>query len=532
MSQKQRKIVPETVSGNGTIVPTPKKRKVKVVIKKKRLETKATQIQSRWRGHQIRKTIQQIKGEKEKPLNLEETPPQTDPLLNAEEEKLETFRKIPFHELNRVQFYVDSAVGLPENCTISRVCGRLLRPDRTEVSSLGTIETFTDPRSDATNPAVDLFLSWKGSSLSSLPSHSVSHFYRSLASVLEASATILCRIDTLDRLDLSPRTVGYTALKLFVTVTEDGQESQPTSSTSLSDVFLNAGRFSLPILLGSLPAFCPLTEERIEDLPTMPGAYLIVRLFDASVESPPSQLLPPVTSEMNTCAELVYSTFDNLEIVKRFELTHLPSPPLWDTLGSEIEMGRDLAEEEWKILCPLFNQWCQRIFPLVTEMREVIDVSYSKRYSNEFKRAGPGGGTGGVVIGLDMLYNMPIPRKESKLPNSVVTYKATFQYLPGRLTERDHSTSASPPAPATVSAVTQQRHRQQQRDEQQQGPESNQEEEEDVERRTGAREGAEEGGDEGEEDPRDVVDDVSRHWDIEASTLRCPVFVDDFKTTT
>lgn len=303
-----------------------------------------------------------------------------------------------------------------------------------------------------------------------------------IASVLEASATILCRIDTLDRIDLSPRTVGYTALKLFVT---GDQEIQPDSSTALSDVSLNAGRFSLPILLGSIPDWCPLTEERIEDLPCMPGASLIVRLFDASVESPLPQTPPPVTSEMNTCAELIYSTFDNLDVVRLFEKHQTPPPPLWDSFGSEIEMGKDLAEEDWRILCPLLKQWCQRVFPPVNGMREVIDVNYSKRYSNDPK-------TGGVVLGLDMLYNMPKPLKESKLPNSIVTYKATFQYLPGRL----------PPNPNNEQ------------------PESNQDNE---------KEGEQE---DGTEDPRDVVDDVSRHWDIEASTLRCPVFLDDFKTTT
>jgi hypothetical protein len=491
MAQKQPKIIPEMGAG-----VAPKKRKVKVTIKKKRLETKATKIQSRWRGHQIRKTIDQMKSEKEQPPTPEENVPSTDPLLNAEEEKLETFRKIPFSELNRVQFYVDSAVGLPENCTISRVSGRLLRPDRSEVSSLGTVEAFTNPRSDATNPAIDLFLSWKGRllalfSLSSLLNLTPSDI---TASVLESSATILCRIDTLDRIDLSPRTVGYTALKLFVT---GDQEIQPDSSTPLAEVSLNAGRFSLPILLGSIPDWCPLTEERIEDLPCMPGASLIVRLFDASVESPPSQILPPVTSEMNTCAELIYSTFDNLDVVQLFEKNRTPPPPLWDTFGSEIEMGKDLAEEEWKILCPLLRQWCQRVFPLVTGMREVIDVNYSKRYSNDPQ-------TGGVVLGLDMLYNMPKPLKESKLPNSIVTYKAIFQYLPGRL-------AMNPVTPRS------------------QQPETNEEEGEEEEERG---QGGEKGRQDGTEDPRDVVDDVSRHWDIEASTLRCPVFIDDFKTTT
>lgn len=458
---------------NPELLPIPKKRKVKVTIKKKRLESKATQIQSNWRGHQIRKTIkqqqQEHQQEQEQQLQQDHQQDNTNSSQsNAEEEKLETFSKIPYKNLSRVQFYVDSAVGLPDNCTISRVSGRLLRPDRSEVSSIGTVETFTDPRSDATNPAINLFLSWKGKILI-IPEMTL------VASVLEPSATILCRIDTLDRIDLSPRTVGYAALKLFVT----GENNiQPNSSTPLTDVSLNAGRFSIPILLGSIPSWYQLSEEKIEDLPCMPGASLIVRLFDASVESPPPRILPKVTSEMNTCAELIYSTYDNLDVVRLFEKNQIPPPPHWNTFGSDIEMGKDLVEEDWKILIPLLLQWCQRVFPLVTGMKDIIDLNYAKRYSNDPK-------DGGLIVGLDMLYNMPKPSKASRLPNSIVTYKATFQYLPGSISKTTTT------------------------------PESNQDQHQP-----------------NDDESTYVIDDISRYWDIEASTDRCPVFIDDFKTTT
>jgi hypothetical protein len=88
------------------------------------------------------------------------------------------------------------------------------------------------------------------------------------------------------------------------------------------------------------------------------------------------------------------------------------------------------------------------------------------------------------------LYNMPKPHKASKLPNSIVTYKATFQYLPGSHEPvKRKDTSAARPEVETPAGLVE------------------------------------------VEDPRYVVDDVSRFWDIEASTARCPVFVDDLKTT-
>ena len=169
---KENKVVPEKY-----LTPI-KKRKVKVQLKQKRVEWRVILIQSYWRGFLARKKMKQKKNNSlSNPLNLTSNPHpnltsnhsnsiKNENLkieMNAEEEKLESFQSIPFHDLNRVQFYIDSAVGLPENCTITRVSGQLLKPDRSKVSSIGAVESFSDPRSSATNPNFNLFLSWKGS---------------------------------------------------------------------------------------------------------------------------------------------------------------------------------------------------------------------------------------------------------------------------------------------------------------------------------------------------------------------------------
>lgn len=108
----------------------------------------------------------------------------------------------------------------------------------------------------------------------------------SLASSLHPSYTLLCRVDTLDRVSLQPQTVGYAALKLCSL--QDGTQPQPPGPESDTEAapetpddthtdssFLNAGRFRLPLLLGRLPDWCPLTEERLEDLPVVQFAVYL-----------------------------------------------------------------------------------------------------------------------------------------------------------------------------------------------------------------------------------------------------------------
>ena len=123
-------------------------------MKKKRANKHAVLIQSKWRGHAARLTISERKAQKEKEKTLEPDPD------NAEEEKLADFKKIPFASIKRAQFYVDNAVGLPVNCTATRVSCRLLKQDRTPLSEAG--ESFSDPSSPVSSPEFDLFMTWKG----------------------------------------------------------------------------------------------------------------------------------------------------------------------------------------------------------------------------------------------------------------------------------------------------------------------------------------------------------------------------------
>lgn len=124
-------------------------------LKQKRENRHAVLIQSKWRGHCARKTIAERKADKNSERKQE---PRTD---NAEEEKLEEFKRVPFAQLRRVQFCVDGAVGLPVSCTATRVSCRLLQQDRTPLSE-DAAESFSDPQSPVSAPDFDLFMTWKG----------------------------------------------------------------------------------------------------------------------------------------------------------------------------------------------------------------------------------------------------------------------------------------------------------------------------------------------------------------------------------
>ena len=274
--------------------------------------------------------------------------------------------------------------------------------------------------------------------------------------------------------------MGYSALKLCV----NDQGLQPDPSYH-GNTYLNAGRFRLPILLGKVPVWCPMTEEHIEDLPVMPNAYLIVRLFDASTEKPPRHIMPrpnPSLKKINSIAEILYATYDNPLVERAIKRRGLPPLPLWDSVGTDIEQGRQVSGDKWKLLQTMLFQWMSEAFPLSTQMRHTLDVKYALRYAEPDYERGANGCE--ILAALDMLYNMPIVHPDSVRPNTIIGYKVHFSYLRGqRPSQGVHS--SSPDATTT------------------------------------------------DENPAsttmcDMMDDVSRDWDLVASVPRCPVYVDDF----
>ena len=146
--------IEKVVSSND---PLQKRKLRKSRLKHKRRSKSATAIQSQWRVKLARKSIAAQKSQ----LSNKTTAPRSD---NAEEEVLENFNKVPFENLANVNFTIDGAIGLPANCTVTRVTGRLLSQDRITVESLGIAEAYSDPQAACLAHTFDLLISWRGSS--------------------------------------------------------------------------------------------------------------------------------------------------------------------------------------------------------------------------------------------------------------------------------------------------------------------------------------------------------------------------------
>ena len=76
--------------------------------------------------------------------------------------KLERYDNVPFDHLKRVNFLVDGAVGLPCNCTVTRVTSRLIYPDRREVACVASGDTLSDPDMSCFSPTYALSSTWEG----------------------------------------------------------------------------------------------------------------------------------------------------------------------------------------------------------------------------------------------------------------------------------------------------------------------------------------------------------------------------------
>jgi hypothetical protein len=87
----------------------------------------------------------------------------SDQVDDNEEFKLESYQKVPFSDLERIQFCVDGAIGLPDNVVASRVGAQLLTPDRLRIGPL--VSSIGDANSSAINPKLNVFVTWRGTGL-------------------------------------------------------------------------------------------------------------------------------------------------------------------------------------------------------------------------------------------------------------------------------------------------------------------------------------------------------------------------------
>jgi hypothetical protein len=241
--------------------------------------------------------------------------------------------------------------------------------------------------------------------------------------VVAPTPTIVCRVDVLDRPSMRTVILGYAALKLCV----DENGAQPLLWDSSADhakpVFLNAGKFLIPINISNLPEMGVFSEEAVESRAPVPGAFLCVRLFDGKVENPPPHIVPPRNVE-NAATGLLYGTDPREKVTVAMGVftnkrhSSLPPLPLVDSpAGRDFTAGRTLPPEDHKHLIQLTNQWLISAFTSYDAVFDNINRHYLLKYIDDF----------GFLASVDALWNLSLPRNLP--PKSIVSYKACFEYL-------------------------------------------------------------------------------------------------------
>eukprot|EP01038_Epipyxis_sp_PR26KG_P009588 gene9588-12914_t len=339
-----------------------------------------------------------------------------------------------FDRSSLVQLCVDGASKLPWNAVATRVSALILTWDRVQVCE-AALPAFSFPDSACQSPTYDLHMSWRGA-------------------VLDPSLTIVFRVDTLEKPSLKPKCMGYAAIKLCKYANGD----QPKPGQQKQTCYLNAGNHDVPIFYGRVPLNGPLVEESMNDLPKIPNAILKVRLFDPNIEqlstsinSNRSDITSPTTNSKLDSRHLSDSSI-GLTIVKLYtqDMQKVARLPVSKSLMDEITRGHSLDSNELKIFYRQITDWMTNIFPPIKEMRLLLDYRYMLPYNDEE----------GAMIGLDMLYNMPIRKtlihaasaslsRNSmirKWNNKLTYFKTVFRYLPGSTTRKGAETKSSSPS--------------------------------------------------------------------------------------
>mmetsp|Transcript_10745 Transcript_10745/g.16311 ORF Transcript_10745/g.16311 Transcript_10745/m.16311 type:complete len:1747 (+) Transcript_10745:218-5458(+) len=161
-----------------------------------------------------------------------------------------------------IDIYVDGAMYLPDNCTISRCVVKIMTPDYEAVGE----------------PHEGLSALSEGTAVS--PIYKIKVECRQ--QVMNTASTVLLRIDTMCSNTLESVGVGYAAIKLFST----RDREQPTSANA-NDVYINTGLFQLPIYGGRLKKAKLMDEKCLVNakMPKIPCATLLVRIYSAPKSS-------------------------------------------------------------------------------------------------------------------------------------------------------------------------------------------------------------------------------------------------------
>lgn len=279
-------------------------------------------------------------------------------------------------------------------------------------------------------------------------------------SKVKTDMTIVFRVDTIDRVSLQPRLIGFSALKLF----SDVKGRQVMKENSKANLFLNSGIYMLPIYYGLLAPSITVTEDAFDLLPKVPDSFLKVRLFDPTLQEDlnnedytnlhRSDSNQPVDSSGSPVRISADSAHDDNFVSIVTALVTSPSflsHDIKDVPEKSIQSifyGLPLKPTERSIVVDRFSHWGRARYSSLEiwnfdDMRNkntgLLDLKYSLSYNDR----------SGAAIALDMLYNMPLRKNimRSTAASSTVKairsglargwdtrvncYKTAFRYLQG-----------------------------------------------------------------------------------------------------
>jgi hypothetical protein len=315
-----------------------------------------------------------------------------------------------------IDIYIDSAMYLPDNCTVSRVDFKVMTADKEKISA--TYNGYSLLQSSAISPEFNLKAEIQPTSL-------------------DPTALAIIRIDTIDCRTLLPTSIGYSVVKILST--KDRKQPQSTDSTKL---YINSGSFQLPIYGGRIPASDTFTDKMLDDMCRVPCATLLVRILGGVKSTDGMSVLsradfpkedwlrlgltvnpPPYMSGDYNGALCEPSSLEAIS----YNVKALPAAETCDAAISQAmaiktmhgltpKLSSDATLEEQE-------EWMKTLFP--DQMRNVMDFSYSLPYSID----------AGISIKIDALYN--VPDSNGFFSSSGLLYKTIYSITPPGLFYKD-----------------------------------------------------------------------------------------------
>jgi len=289
--------------------------------------------------------------------------------------------------------YIDSAMNLPDNCTVSRVVVKMLSPDKEQLGQV--YEGYADINSIAVSPIFNFKIELRDK-------------------LFNPCMTLLVRIDTIDISTMQSVAIGYSALKLFC-----NRDRVQCSTSNDENIFIASGAFQVPLYSHKVPSDRTFDENIFKGMPRVPCASVLIRVNPAPKSGDGLSVLsrddfPPedwgklklsisAPSYLSGSYDGAASQPSNNELTcfnAKSNYSGTSNGTIDAVLSQAIAVNREKTNFSKKPQTDksieIIN-WMKIIMTPASEMRSIIDYSFSVPYSLDT----------GLSISTEMLFNMP-----------------------------------------------------------------------------------------------------------------------------